>query len=45
MQKKILKGYERGEEPITVRPGEILEPEWDKAVAETKGLAKTKATP
>ena len=40
VQKIILKGYERGEEPTTVRPGEILEPEWDKAVAATKGLAK-----
>lgn len=40
VQKRILKGYERGEEPITVRPGDILEPEWDKAVEETKGLAK-----
>ena len=40
VQKMILKGYERGETPITVRPGEILEPEWDKAVADTKGIAK-----
>jgi len=40
VQKIILKGYERGEKPTTKRPGEILEPEWDKAVAETKGLAK-----
>jgi pyruvate/oxaloacetate carboxyltransferase/biotin carboxyl carrier protein len=40
VQKLILKGYERGETPITVRPGEILEPEWDKAVEATKGLAK-----
>ena len=40
VQKLILKGYERGEEPTFKRPGEILEPEWDKAVAETKGLAK-----
>ncbi|MCX5888149.1 MAG: carboxylase, partial [Deltaproteobacteria bacterium] len=40
VQKVILKGYERGEVPTTKRPGEILEPEWDKAVAETKGLAK-----
>ena len=40
VQKIILKGYERGEEPTTKRPGEILDPEWDKAVAETKGLAK-----
>ena len=40
VQKLIFKGYERGEEPTIKRPGEILEPEWDKAVAETKGLAK-----
>jgi biotin carboxyl carrier protein len=40
VQKIILKGYERGEKPTTKRPGEILEPEWDKAVAETKGIAK-----
>jgi len=40
VQKIILKGYERGETPITVRPGEILEPEWDKAVADTAGIAK-----
>ena len=40
VQKVILKGYERGEKPTTKRPGEILEPEWDKAVAATKGLAK-----
>ncbi len=40
VQKMILKGYERGEKPTTKRPGEILEPEWDKAVADTKGLAK-----
>jgi pyruvate carboxylase len=40
VQKVILKGYERGEEPTTKRPGEILEPEWDKAVADTKSIAK-----
>jgi pyruvate/oxaloacetate carboxyltransferase/biotin carboxyl carrier protein len=40
VQKLILKGYERGEKPITVRPGDILEPEWDKAVADTQGIAK-----
>jgi pyruvate carboxylase subunit B len=40
VQKKMLKGYERGETPITVRPGEILAPEWDKAVADTKAIAK-----
>jgi pyruvate carboxylase subunit B len=40
VQQIILKGYERGEEPTTLRPGEILEPEWDKAVEATKGLAQ-----
>ncbi len=40
VQKIILKGYERGEEPTTKRPGDILEPEWEKAVADTKGIAK-----
>jgi pyruvate carboxylase subunit B len=40
VQKIILKGYERGEEATTKRPGEILEPEWDQAVEATKGLAK-----
>jgi pyruvate carboxylase subunit B len=40
VQKTILKGYERGDKPTTKRPGEILEPEWDKAVADTKDLAK-----
>jgi pyruvate carboxylase subunit B len=40
VQQIILKGYERGEKPTTKRPGEILEPEWDKAVADTKGLAQ-----
>jgi pyruvate carboxylase subunit B len=40
VQKVILKGYERGELPTFKRPGEILEPEWDKAVAATKGLAR-----
>ena len=40
VQKIILKGYERGEVPTTKRPGDILEPEWEKAVADTKGIAK-----
>ena len=39
VQKKALKGYERGEKPITVRPAEVLEPELEKAKAETDGLA------
>jgi oxaloacetate decarboxylase alpha subunit/pyruvate carboxylase subunit B len=40
VQKKALKGYERGEKPITVRPGAILEPELEQAKQDTKGLAK-----
>jgi oxaloacetate decarboxylase alpha subunit/pyruvate carboxylase subunit B len=39
VQKKALKGYERGEEPITCRPAEVLVPELDKAKEDTKGLA------
>ena len=39
VQKKALKGYERGEEPITCRPAEVLEPELAKAQEEVKGLA------
>jgi len=39
VQKKALKGYERGEEPITCRPAEVLEPELEKAKEDTKGLA------
>ena len=40
VQKLILKGYERGEKPITCRPGEILEPELEKAKEATQGIAK-----
>ncbi len=40
VQKKALKGYPRGEEPITCRPAEVLEPELDKAREEVKDLAK-----
>jgi len=39
LQKKALKGYARGEEPITCRPAEVLEPELDKAKAEIGDLA------
>ena len=39
VQKKALKGYKRGEEPITCRPAEVLEPELAKAQEEVKGLA------
>ncbi|WP_419176931.1 pyruvate carboxylase subunit B [Desulfosediminicola sp.] len=40
LQKKALKGYPRGEEPITSRPAEVLEPELEKAKAEIGSLAK-----
>ena len=39
VQKKALKGYDRGEEPITCRPAEVLEPELEKAQKDTEGLA------
>ena len=38
--KVALKGYERGEEPITCRAADMLAPEMEKAREETKGLAK-----
>ncbi len=40
LQKKALKGYPRGEEPITCRPAEVLEPELEKAKKEIGDLAK-----
>jgi len=40
VQKKALKDYPRGEEPITCRPAEVLEPELAKAQEEIKDLAK-----
>lgn len=40
VQKKALKGYERGEEPISCRPAEVLEPELEKAKEEIGDLAK-----
>jgi oxaloacetate decarboxylase alpha subunit/pyruvate carboxylase subunit B len=39
VQKKALKGYERGEKPITCRPAEVLEPELEKAKEEIGDLA------
>ena len=36
----MLKGYKKGEEPITCRPADLIEPELEKAKEETKGLAK-----
>jgi pyruvate carboxylase subunit B len=40
VQKKALKGYPRGEKPITTRAADMLEPELDKAKEATKGIAK-----
>jgi len=40
VQKLALKGYERGEEPITCRAADMLEPELEKAKEETKDIAK-----
>ncbi|MFC1874813.1 pyruvate carboxylase subunit B [Chloroflexota bacterium] len=40
IQKVVLKGYERGETPITCRPGDVLEPELDTAFEATKDIAK-----
>ena len=40
VRKKALKGYDRGEKPIKVRPADVLEPELDKAKALAGDLAK-----
>ena len=40
IKKLVLKGYKRGQEPITCRPADLIGPEMDKAKEETKGLAK-----
>jgi pyruvate carboxylase subunit B len=40
IQKKALKGYPKGEVPITCRPGEIIDPEMPKNYEDTKGIAK-----
>ncbi len=39
VQKKALKGYERGETPITCRPAEVLEPELEKAKEDIKDIS------
>ena len=39
LQEKALKGYPRGEKPITCRPAEVIEPELEKAKEEVKDLA------
>ena len=38
LQKKALQGYERGDTPITCRPGEVLAPELEKAKKDLEGL-------
>jgi pyruvate carboxylase subunit B len=40
VQKLALKGYPRGEKPITCRAADMLEPELEKAKKETKDIAK-----
>jgi pyruvate carboxylase subunit B len=40
VQKIVLKGYERGETPITSRAADVLEPELDKAKEATKDIAR-----
>ncbi|MDD3534689.1 MAG: pyruvate carboxylase subunit B [Candidatus Cloacimonetes bacterium] len=40
VQAKALKGYPKGETPITVRPGDVIPPALDGVKEETKGLAK-----
>ena len=40
IQKLVLKGYEKGEKPITCRAADMLEPELEKAKEATKGIAK-----
>ncbi len=40
VQKLVLKGYEKGEEPITCRAADLLEPEMEKAKEATKGIAR-----
>ncbi|MBI2958147.1 MAG: pyruvate carboxylase subunit B, partial [Chloroflexi bacterium] len=40
VQKIVLKGYERGETPITVRAADILQPEMERAREAVKGVAR-----
>lgn len=40
VRKKALKNYPRGEQPITCRPGSVLEPEMKKVKEDVKNLAK-----
>lgn len=38
--KEVLKDYERGQEPVTGRPADFLEPELEEATKATEGLAQ-----
>ncbi len=40
VKKNILKGYARGEQPLTCRAADVLEPELDKAKEATQGIAR-----
>lgn len=40
IQKMLLKGYEKGDTPITCRPADLLEPELEKAKEATEGIAR-----
>lgn len=40
LQKRALKGYPKGETPITVRPGDVIPPAMAEVAKETEGLAK-----
>ncbi len=40
VQRRALQGYERGETPTTARPGDLLEPELEKAREATSGVAR-----
>lgn len=41
VQKKALKGYPKGETPITVRPGDVISPALEGVHKECEGLAKS----
>ncbi|MCB5265484.1 MAG: pyruvate carboxylase subunit B [Candidatus Cloacimonetes bacterium] len=41
LQARALKGYPKGEVPITVRPGDVIPPAMEQVKKETEGLAKT----
>ncbi len=40
VQTKALKGYPKGEKPITVRPGDVIPPAMEQVKKDTEGLAK-----